>query len=141
MRTGAGCRDALHIDVVYAPDPAQAPAAGVAVGVTEPLLVRLTLPQGATVREAVLASGLLERLPGAAVETLDLGVFNRACTPERQLEQGDRVEIYRPLQIDPKSARHLRVQARRKADARARQLASGDDRPAPAPGPSSDLPG
>ena len=89
-------------------------------------VVDLQLPLGATVRDAVAASGLLQCLPGTPIEALDLGVFNRACTLERLLQPGDRVEIYRPLQIDPKAARHLRVAARRKADARARQEARAE---------------
>jgi len=118
----------LRVSVVYAQAPlvsggANAPEQARSIAAPRLWMVTLELPLGATVRDAVAASGLLVHLPGVAIEALDLGVFNRACTPQRQLEQGDRVEIYRSLQIDPKAARHLRVLARRKADARARQLA------------------
>lgn len=78
------------------------------------------LPAGACVRDAVAASGLLQEFPDLSLDTLDLGVFNRPCTPDRPLHAGDRVEVYLPLRIDPKQARHLRVAARRKADAQAR---------------------
>jgi putative ubiquitin-RnfH superfamily antitoxin RatB of RatAB toxin-antitoxin module len=77
----------------------------------------LTLPAGSRVGDAIVASGVLREFPELSIDTLDLGVFNRPCTPEQLLHEGDRVEIYRPLQIDPKAARHLRVAARRKADA------------------------
>ena len=85
--------------------------------------VELELACGATVGDAVAASGLLQHVADLAAETLELGVFNRRCNPDRPLQDGDRVEIYRPLLIDPKAARHLRVEARRKAEARARQAA------------------
>jgi len=122
--------DLVRVDVVYAlpPGAARADAAtsgGLPIAVAHPVVVTVELAPGATVRDAVLASGLLQHLPGVAVDALDLGVFNRAARPERLLEPGDRVEIYRPLQIDPKAARHLRVAARRKAEARARQGAAG----------------
>lgn len=94
------------------------------------LCVTLDLPSGATASDAVRASGLLVHLPGIPIERLDLGVFNRPCPPDRVLAPGDRVEIYRPLRIDPKAARHLRVAARRKAESRARQE-TGDQRGAP----------
>jgi putative ubiquitin-RnfH superfamily antitoxin RatB of RatAB toxin-antitoxin module len=95
-------------------------------------VVDLDLPRGATVGDAVGASGLLAQLPGVALQTLDLGVFNRRCGPERALQDGDRVEIYRPLLIDPKAARHLRVAARRTEAARARQAARPQRRAAQA---------
>jgi putative ubiquitin-RnfH superfamily antitoxin RatB of RatAB toxin-antitoxin module len=138
--------DCLRIQVVYAPPPevpgaATAPAGGASVAAVRPWTVTLDLPRGATVRDAVLASGLLEHFPGMAMEALDLGVFNRACSPNRGLEHGDRVEIYRPLQIDPKAARHLRVEARRKADARARQLARTAAGGAPTPRKGDDAAG
>jgi len=125
--------DSVRVSVFYAQatvtaDCATAPKRATAVAAPQVWTVTLELPQGATVRDAVAASGLLVHLPGLAIEALDLGVFNRVCEAERQLEPGDRVEIYRPLQIDPKAARHLRVAARRKAEASARQsprLATG----------------
>jgi putative ubiquitin-RnfH superfamily antitoxin RatB of RatAB toxin-antitoxin module len=107
----------LAVRVVYAPAPTDAAPA------PRPWVVDLELAGGACVGDAVAASGLLQRLDGTPLDALDLGVFNRRCSAERLLQDGDRVEIYRPLRIDPKDARHLRVQARRKAEAQARQAA------------------
>jgi putative ubiquitin-RnfH superfamily antitoxin RatB of RatAB toxin-antitoxin module len=63
-------------------------------------IVTLTLPAGATVRDALAAA----RMTGSAV-----GVFGKRVTPETRLADGDRVEIYRPLAIDPKEARRRRA--------------------------------
>ena len=72
------------------------------------IIVSLALPAGTSAGEAVQRSGLLERFsiewPGAAI-----GVFGRKVDPATVLDDGDRVEIYRPLAMDPKSARRLRA--------------------------------
>lgn len=120
----------MRIAVVHALAPERpaarpAPGAGTAAAAPRVLSVALDLAPGATVGDAVRACGLMAHLPGQTLETLELGVFNHPCTPDRVLAPGDRVEIYRPLQIEPKAARHLRVAARRKAETRARHAAAG----------------
>ena len=75
--------------------------------------VRLDLPRGATALNAVRASGLLERHPEIAQHPLKLGVYGRAVRPDALLAEGDRVEIYRPLAMDPKEARRRRAAAQR----------------------------
>lgn len=71
--------------------------------------VRLELPKGATALNAVRASGLLERHPEIAERALRLGIFGKPVAPETRLAEGDRVEIYRPLAMDPKEARRRRA--------------------------------
>ena len=68
----------------------------------------LDLPEGATVREAVLASGWKDCCPGQ--EPADVGVWGRRCTPQHLVREGDRVEVYRALLVDPKVARRERFQ-------------------------------
>lgn len=75
-------------------------------------LVRVELAAGATARDAVRASGLVDEFPEIDIERAPLGVFGRACSGETVLRAGDRVEIYRPLQIDPKEARRKRASER-----------------------------
>jgi uncharacterized protein len=67
----------------------------------------LELPAGSIVIDAVRASGVLER-QRLLVDGLLLGVWNRSATAESLLRDGDRVEIYRPLRVDPKEARRQR---------------------------------
>lgn len=68
-------------------------------------VVCLELPAGATVQNAVDAADLPRRLPGLALDEVRFGVFGRLCKPDRALEDGDRVEVYRPLKADPKEVR------------------------------------
>jgi len=73
------------------------------------LLVALDMPEGATIAEAIAASGLQERCPEIAGADLTVGVFATVLKPDHVLKQGDRVEIYRPLCADPKEARRRRA--------------------------------
>lgn len=68
--------------------------------------IALELSAGTTVRQALVASGWLERYPEMA--TAPLGVWGRKASAEQLLRAGDRVEIYRPLRVDPKVARRER---------------------------------
>lgn len=70
-------------------------------------IVKLTVAAGTTVREAALLANLADEFPELDAENAKLGVFGKAVTkPEAELvQEGDRVEIYRPLIIDPKQAR------------------------------------
>ena len=63
--------------------------------------VALTLPDAATVGDAVLQSGFLAAHPDQRLDALALGVFSRRKKPDAALHDGDRGEIYRALTIDP----------------------------------------
>ncbi|MDZ7653321.1 MAG: RnfH family protein [Burkholderiaceae bacterium] len=76
-------------------------------------VIAVDLPAGATLREAVQVSGLLQRCPELAAAPLDLGVFNRPQPPHRWVRPGDRIEVYRPLTVDPKVARRVRADVKR----------------------------
>ena len=78
---------ALRVEVVHArPD-------GVEV-------VEIRLPEGATVRDALAASGL---------KGVQVGIFGKRVKMDARLADGDRVEIYRPLAMDPKETRRRRA--------------------------------
>lgn len=79
----------------------------------------LLLPEGGTVRDAVLASGWPQADASNDVEHADFGVWGRRCTADQVLRDGDRVEVYRGLLVDPKVARRERF---RKQGARATGL-------------------
>ena len=89
----------VRVEVVYCPSP----------GVID--LTPLNLPEGSTVADALEASGVLQR-HALALESVDAGVWFRASPPDAPLRDRDRVEIYRPLTVDPKEARRLRYRRR-----------------------------
>ena len=74
-----------------------------------PLLVALTLPAGATVADAWQASGFAQRVPGLTAHDGNVGIHSKPCTLATVLREGDRVEVYRPLQADPKDSRRRRA--------------------------------
>lgn len=73
------------------------------------VLRRVSLPAGSTAIQAVEQSGILQELPDLAFDPSHLGVFSRRVEADELLQDGDRVEIYRPLTIDPKDARRRRA--------------------------------
>lgn len=73
----------------------------------------LLLPSPATLGAAIEASGILAQVPELAGCDLEVGVFSQRRALDDPLDDGDRVEIYRPLIIDPKRARRARVDVRR----------------------------
>jgi len=84
----------IDVVVVYAPQPRV---------VHE---VALRLPSGSTVADAIDASGLLDA--SHEVAKVDAGVWGRRVPLQQVLRQNDRVELYRPLRVDPKVARRER---------------------------------
>lgn len=75
------------------------------------------LADGATVRDAIESSKLVARRP-ELTNALDVGIWGRRCPLDQVVEDGDRVEIYRPLSIDPKEGRRLRADLKRKQQAK-----------------------
>ena len=70
------------------------------------------LPEGATVAVALRRSGLLEEFPAIDPAVTPVGIYGRIVSGDTVLQQGDRLEIYRPLNIEPKTARHQRSRKR-----------------------------
>lgn len=66
------------------------------------------LPDGSTVGDALRASGMLDGHPEIDLAQHRVGIFGRLKTLETLLRPEDRVEVYRPLAIDPKLARRRR---------------------------------
>jgi putative ubiquitin-RnfH superfamily antitoxin RatB of RatAB toxin-antitoxin module len=83
-------------------------------------LIELQVPQGTTAFEAVQQSGIVGQFPEIDLETAKMGIFGQVLgtkglklPKEHVLEMKDRVEIYRPLIIDPKEVRKLRAEKAR----------------------------
>ena len=89
----------LRVTVVHSPAPRQVREWAV------------ELPAGATVLQALQASGIAAEFPGLEPDAAMLGVWGRKAAPDDLLQQGDRVELYRPLRVDPKVARRERFRS------------------------------
>jgi putative ubiquitin-RnfH superfamily antitoxin RatB of RatAB toxin-antitoxin module len=74
--------------------------------------VGVELDAGATALDAIRASGVLQRFTEIDVSTQAIGVWGRICALDARLADGDRVEIYRALAVDPKEARRRRAKKR-----------------------------
>ncbi|MDX1901912.1 MAG: RnfH family protein [Gammaproteobacteria bacterium] len=86
----------IHIEIAYADQDHQE-------------LLSLQVPQGATVETAIERSGILEQFPAIDLMRHKVGIFSKVVSLNTLLQEGDRIEIYRPLQIDPKEARRRRA--------------------------------
>ena len=74
------------------------------------VLKKMNVQNGCTAREAVCQIGLDEIFSELDLQTAPLGIFGKSVKDETLLRDKDRIEIYRPLLIDPKEARRKRVQ-------------------------------
>lgn len=87
-------------------------------------LLEVVVEQGATVKQAIFASGIVKRFPDINLEILKVGIWNRTCKLTDVPKKGDRIEIYRPLIADPKEARRRRAE-KAKDEGRANKVTGG----------------
>ena len=86
----------INIEAVYAlPD--------------EQMLFRQSVPEGATVAEAIQLCGILEKYPEIDLAANKLGIFGKLAKADTLLRDKDRIEIYRALIADPKEVRRKRA--------------------------------
>ncbi|MEZ5463020.1 RnfH family protein [Dokdonella sp.] len=85
----------IRVEVAYASPEAQ-------------FLRELRMKRESTIAEAIAESGV-EAECGIRVDDLSVGIWSKPVSPETRLRDGDRVEIYRPLKVDPKEARRRRA--------------------------------
>ena len=112
----------IHVEVVYAL-PAQQP------------LLRVQLAEGATVEDAIRASGVLDAFPEIDLAKNKVGIFSKLVKLDETVRDRDRVEIYRPLIADPKEVRRKRaeegkVTKKGGGDAAPEKIAEADSFPA-----------
>ena len=90
--------DSISIEVAYAKPEEQ-------------LILKLDVAPDTTVQQAIEQSGILEEFPEIDPGKLKAGIFGKLKKLTETLQQGDRVEIYRPLIADPKQVRKERAAA------------------------------
>ena len=77
----------------------------------EQILVGMSIENAATIADAIAKSGLVERFSAQQINAMQVGVWGRPASRDLQLKDGDRVELYRPLQRDPRDARRELAQS------------------------------
>jgi putative ubiquitin-RnfH superfamily antitoxin RatB of RatAB toxin-antitoxin module len=87
----------IQVEVIYA------------LAAAQPLL-RVQLAEGATVNDAIRASGVLEAFPDIDLAKNKVGIFSKLVKLDEKVRDKDRVEIYRPLMADPKEVRRKRAE-------------------------------
>lgn len=78
-------------------------------------LLTVRVSAGATLRDAIGASGILREFPEIDLAKNKVGIFSKPAKLEQALRAGDRVEIYRPLIANPKEARKKRAAQKKSA--------------------------
>jgi len=91
-----GNAESLRVEVVY-PLP------------HEQLLLEACVPPGASIRDGIIASGVLARYPQLDIGTLEAGIYGKLVKLDEPVRDRDRIEIYRPLIADPKAVRQQRA--------------------------------
>jgi len=86
----------IHVEVVYA-------------DVKKQRLIKLIVEEGCTIELAIDRSGILLEFPDINLMKQKVGIFSKQKKLSDRVKEGDRIEIYRPLVIDPKEARKRRV--------------------------------
>lgn len=76
---------------------------------TKQNIIKLDVPAGCNINQAIQGSGLLERYPEIDLAVNKVGIFSKIKQLDTVLQAGDRIEIYRPLKADPKEARRRRA--------------------------------
>ena len=77
----------------------------------EQVLMAVIVDEGATVADVIAASGIQSRFPALDIATMPAGIWGKPVSKDSIVRQGDRVELYRPLEIDPREARRQRASA------------------------------
>lgn len=95
-------------------EPEQCPISVVYALADRQEIVKLAVASTTTVAEAVQRSGLLQRYPEIAAAPLNCAVYSRIVEPTSVVAAGDRIEILRPLLIDPKENRRQVAAAAKK---------------------------
>jgi putative ubiquitin-RnfH superfamily antitoxin RatB of RatAB toxin-antitoxin module len=86
----------IHIEIAYATPQKQ-------------LIIERDVEPGTSPRQAVVDSDIDRYFPEIDKANCDIGIFGKALRPDHELDNGDRIEIYRPLIADPKEVRKRRA--------------------------------
>ena len=86
----------MKVQIVYVNDGAEC-------------VIDLAVTDGTSVKDAIVNSGVLTKYPEISLDKNQVGIFGEVVSQDQILTEGDRVEIYRSLKMDPMEARRLRA--------------------------------
>ena len=95
MQASAGS-ELIQVEVAYAEPDTQ-------------VIIPLSVPEGATIEQAIEQSGVLAMFPSIDLTVNKVGIFGKLSKLDTALREKDRVEIYRKLIADPKEVRKQRA--------------------------------
>ena len=90
--------DSLSVEVVLATPQRQ-------------VLLSVDVEEGASVAEVIDCSGIESHFPDLTIADLAAGIWGKPVSRDSRVRDGDRVELYRPLEVDPREARRQRARA------------------------------
>jgi uncharacterized protein len=74
------------------------------------LWLRLEVPEGSTVQDAIALSGVTKQYPSIDLEKQKVGIFGKLAKLDTPIKEGDRVEIYRQIICDPSQVKRRRIE-------------------------------
>ena len=86
----------MRVEVVYA-------------GENKQILTEVDVDAGSTVEHVLRKSGIYDRFPNEPLRECNVGVWGQSVSRSASVSDGDRIELYRPLSMDPMEARRLRA--------------------------------
>lgn len=75
------------------------------------LWMRIEVPEGISVGDAIERSGVLDRFPEIDLGRQKVGIFGKLVKLDGKVQDGDRIEIYRPITADPKTVKRRRIKS------------------------------
>jgi putative ubiquitin-RnfH superfamily antitoxin RatB of RatAB toxin-antitoxin module len=107
-------REPIRVEVAYARPDVQT-------------IIQVMVEEEATIRDAIVRSGILERFPEIDLDSAKVGIFGKLSKLDSSVRAKDRVEIYRPLIADPKEVRKQRAAEGKKMKKGGGDLEAGGD--------------
>jgi putative ubiquitin-RnfH superfamily antitoxin RatB of RatAB toxin-antitoxin module len=77
----------------------------------EQALLSVTVDDGATIADVIAVSGLAQKFPDESLHLLETGIWGHPAARDHRVREGDRIELYRQLQRDPREARRELAQS------------------------------
>ena len=106
--------DSIRVEVAYAEAAKQ-------------IIIEVMVPRDCTIQQAIETSGVLNEFPSIDLENAQVGIFGEKKSLHTTVKENDRIEIYRPLLVSAKEARHKRAAAKARSTEKLLNGGSAED--------------